>query len=372
MITPFYVMEVLERAQELERAGHDVVHLEVGEPDFDTPEPIKEACLRALREGKTHYTHSMGIPELREAIAEHYLERYGVEISPDQIIVTSGTSPAMLLTFSVILEPGDEVILPDPYYPCYPNFVRHIGGRVRTVRLRPERGFLYDVQELKRAIGQHTRAVVVNSPGNPTGVVTPKEVLEGIAELPLWVVSDEIYHGLVYEGREHTMLEFTNRCFVLNGFSKLYAMTGWRLGYVIAPRELVRRMQVLAQNLFISASAFVQWAAIAALREAHREVEAMRREYDRRRRFMLQELKRLGFGVEVEPTGAFYILARADHLGEDSLRLAFDILERALVGVTPGVDFGPGAEGYLRFSYTTSLERIAEGMRRLETYLQTL
>lgn len=372
MITPFYVMEVLERAQELERAGEDVVHLEVGEPDFDTPEPIKEACLKALRDGKTHYTHSMGIPELREAIAEHYYKRYGVEISPEQILITSGTSPAMLLVFSVLLSPGDEVILPDPYYPCYPNFIRHVGGEPKTVRLREAEGFQYEISEVNRAIGPRTKAIVVNSPANPTGVVTTAERLTEIAGLPLWIISDEIYHGLVYEGREHTMLEFTDRCFVLNGFSKLYAMTGWRLGYVIAPKEFIRPMQILAQNIFISANAFVQWAGIAALRDTHREVEAMRQEYDRRRVFMLRELRKLGFGVEVEPTGAFYILAKADHLGKDSLKIAFDILERAKVGVTPGVDFGPGAEGYLRFSYTTSLERIAEGMRRLQAYLEGL
>jgi len=369
---PFYVMEVLERAQELERAGEDVVHLEVGEPDFDTPEPIKEACLRALREGKTHYTHSLGILELREAICEHYWEKYGVEVTPDQVVITSGTSPGMLLLFSVLLDRGDEVILPDPYYPCYPNFVQYVGGVPKALPTEEAEGFRYEPQRVRESIGPRTKAIVVNSPSNPTGVVMEPERLREIASLPLWVVSDEIYHGLVYEGREHTMLEFTDRCFVLNGFSKLYAMTGWRLGYVIAPREFVRPMQILAQNLFISANAFVQWAGIAALKETHDAVERMRREYNRRRLFMLGELRKLGFGIEVEPTGAFYILARARHLSEDSLKLAFDILEKAKVGVTPGVDFGPGAEGYLRFSYTTSMERIEEGMRRLRGYLESL
>jgi len=367
---PFYVMEILERAQELEREGNDVVHLEVGEPDFDTPEPIKEACREALKEGKTHYTHSQGILELREAICELYYENYGVEVSPDQVLITSGTSPAMLLLFSALLEEGDEVILPDPTYPCYPNFIRYLGARPLFVRTEEDEGFRYDPEEVKASLSPRTRAIIVNSPSNPTGVVMEEERLREMATLPPWIISDEIYHGLVYEGKEHTMLEFTDRCFVLNGFSKLYAMTGWRLGYVIAPREFIRPMQVMQQNFFISPNAFVQWAALAALKEAREYAEGMRREYNRRRLLLLEGLKRLGLRVKVEPTGAFYILANARHISEDSYQLAFDILERAKVGVTPGIDFGSQAEGYLRFSYTTSQERIREGLRRLEEYLK--
>jgi len=367
---PFYVMEILERAQELEREGNDVVHLEVGEPDFDTPEPIKEACREALKEGKTHYTHSQGILELREAICELYYENYGVEVSPDQVLITSGTSPAMLLLFSALLEEGDEVILPDPTYPCYPNFIRYLGARPLFVKTEEDEGFRYDPEEVKASLSPRTRAIIVNSPSNPTGVVMEEERLREMASLPPWIISDEIYHGLVYEGKEHTMLEFTDRCFVLNGFSKLYAMTGWRLGYVIAPREFIRPMQVMQQNFFISPNAFVQWAALAALKEAREYAEGMRREYNRRRLLLLEGLKRLGLRVKVEPTGAFYILANARHISEDSYQLAFDILERAKVGVTPGIDFGSQAEGYLRFSYTTSQERIREGLRRLEEYLK--
>ncbi len=367
---PFYVMEILERAQELEREGNDVVHLEVGEPDFDTPEPIKEACREALKEGKTHYTHSQGILELREAICELYYENYGVDVSPDQVLITSGTSPAMLLLFSTLLEEGDEVILPDPTYPCYPNFIRYLGARPLFVKTEEDEGFRYDPEEVKASLSPRTRAIIVNSPSNPTGVVMEEERLREMASLPPWIISDEIYHGLVYEGKEHTMLEFTDRCFVLNGFSKLYAMTGWRLGYVIAPREFIRPMQVMQQNFFISPNAFVQWAALAALKEAREYAEGMRREYNRRRLLLLEGLKRLGLRVKVEPTGAFYILANARHISGDSYQLAFDILERAKVGVTPGIDFGSQAEGYLRFSYTTSQERIREGLRRLEEYLK--
>ena len=369
---PFIVMDVLERAQEMEHRGRRVIHLEVGEPDFDTPEPIKEACLRAIREGKTHYTHSLGLVPLREAICERYAEKYKVEVSPDQVLVTSGTSPAMLLLFSALLEPGAEVILPNPYYPCYPNFISYVGGKSVLVDTEEKEGFQYLPAAIKKQITPLTKGIIVNSPSNPTGIVMNKKRMEEIAALAPPIISDEIYHGLVYKGEEHTMLEFTDRCFVLNGFSKLYAMTGWRLGYLIAPQEFIRPMQVMQQNLFISPNSFVQWAGIAALREAHKEVAEMKEIYNRRREFMLPRLRELGFGVAVEPTGAFYILANARKYSADSYQLAFDILEKAGVGVTPGIDFGSGAEGFLRFSYANSLENIEEGMERLEKYLASL
>jgi aspartate/methionine/tyrosine aminotransferase len=368
----FIVMDVLERAQEMERRGRRVIHLEVGEPDFDTPEPIKEACLRAIREGETHYTHSMGLVPLREAICEHYAKKYNVEVSPDRVLVTSGTSPAMLLLFSALLEQGDEVILPNPSYPCYPNIISYVGGKSVLVDTAEKEGFQYLPAAIKRQTTPHTKGIIVNSPSNPTGIVMDEKRMAEIVSLGLPVISDEIYHGLVYEGEEHTVLEFTDRCFVLNGFSKLYAMTGWRLGYLIAPQEFIRPMQVMQQNLFISPNSFVQWAGIAALREAHKEVQEMKEIYNRRREFMLPRLRVLGFGVAVEPTGAFYILANARKYSADSYQLAFDILEKAGVGVTPGIDFGSGAEGFLRFSYANSLENIEEGMERLQKYLASL
>ena len=368
----FIVMDVLERAQEMERRGQDVIHLEVGEPDFDTPEPIKEACLRAIREGETHYTHSLGLVPLRETICERYSEKYGVEVSPEQVLITSGTSPAMLLLFSALLERGDEVILPNPYYPCYPNIISYVEGRPVLVDTEEEEGFQYLPAAIKQLITPRTKGIIINSPSNPTGIVMDKGRMEEIASLSTPVISDEIYHGLVYKGDEHTMLEFSDRSFVLNGFSKLYAMTGWRLGYLIAPQEFIRPMQVMQQNLFISPNSFVQWAGIAALREAHKEVTEMKEIYNRRRKFMLKRLRELEFGVVMEPTGAFYILANAQGYSADSYRLAFDILEKARVGVTPGIDFGSKAEGFLRFSYANSLEKIEEGMERLQKYLEGL
>ena len=218
-------------------------------------------------------------------------------------------------------------------------------------------------------LGPRTKAILINSPSNPTGNLLEAERMRALAEMGPLIISDEIYHGLVYEGREHSILEFTDRAVVLNGFSKHYAMTGWRLGYLILPPEMVRPIQKIHQNFFISANDFVQWAGITALREAGPEVERMRRIYDERRRYMLRRLRDLGFGITVEPTGAFYVLANAKHISDDSYSLAFEILEKAKVGVAPGIDFGTHAEGYLRFSYAASLDRIREGMDRLESYL---
>ena len=371
-IRPFIVMDVLERAQELESQGEHVIHLEVGEPDFDTPACVRAAGERAIREGKTHYTHSQGLLELRQAICENYLKRYGVEITPEQIIVTSGTSPAMLLIFGALLEAGDEVIISDPHYACYPNFIRFVDGIPVRVPVAEEDGFQFRPEEIRRMVSPRTRAIFINSPANPTGNLLSPERMAEIAKLGPMVISDEIYHGLVYEGEEHSILEYTDESFVLNGFSKLYAMTGWRLGYVIAPPRFVRPMQKMQQNFFISASAMAQWAGVEALRneEAAEEVARMVSTYDERRRYMIQRLKKMGFGITVEPTGAFYVLANAKRFSSDSYSLAFDILHNAKVGVTPGVDFGPNCEGYIRFTYANSLENIAEGMDRLEQYLE--
>lgn len=368
-IPPFIAMDVLERAKAMEQQGRSVIHLEVGEPDFPTPPPIVEAAQRALAAGHTHYTHSMGIPELREEIARHYHAKYGVEVSPDQIIVTSGTSPALMLAFAVICNPGDEVITSNPRYACYPNAIRFVGAVPVEVPVAEEDGFRFNIRELKKHITPRTRAILINSPANPTGILMPPEDLAAVAELGPIVVSDEIYHGLVYGEKEHTILEYTDRAIVINGFSKRYAMTGWRLGYIILPRELVRAAQKLHQNLFICASSFGQHAAIAALRHCEEYTRQMVSTYDQRRRYMLDRLRRMGFRIAVEPTGAFYVLANARHLCKDSYRLAFDILEKVGVAVTPGIDFGTNAEGFLRFSYANSLDNIAVAMDRLEQYV---
>jgi aspartate/methionine/tyrosine aminotransferase len=368
-IPPFIVMDVLERAQELEREGRQIVHLEVGEPDFETPACICEAGVAAMEAGHTHYTHSLGLIELREAICRHYHEKYGVHVQPDQVVVTSGTSPALFMLFSALLEPGDEIILSDPHYPCYPNFANFIKANPICVNVYEEDGFQYRPEEIEKRITPRTKAILINSPSNPTGNVLSTERIKRIVELGIPVISDEIYHGLLYEGTEHSIFEFTDEAFVLNGFSKAYAMTGWRLGYIIAPTEFIRPLQKIQQNFFISAGSIAQWAGIAALTKADPDVERMKATYNERRLYMIQRLRELGFGLTVEPEGAFYVFVNAKHLTMNSYDLAFEILEKAEVGVTPGIDFGRNAEGYLRFSYANSLENIKAGLERISAFL---
>lgn len=370
-MTSFIVMDVLERACELECQGKNIVHLEVGEPDFDTPECVKAAACQALTDGYTHYTHSLGMLELREAICDYYRQTYGVNVDPDQIVVTSGSSPAIFMTFAALLEAGDQVILSDPHYACYPNFIKFVGGAPVSVPVFEEDGFQYRPEAIKQKLTGRTRAIFINSPSNPTGNLLSRSRMEAIAGMAPWIVSDEIYHGLVYEGKEHSILEFTDRAFVLNGFSKLFAMTGLRLGYLIAPKAFIRPIQKVHQNFFISANAMIQRAGIIALREAADDVARMKQIYNERRVFMIRRLREMGLGITVEPTGAFYVFANARHISDDSYALAFDILEKACVGVTPGIDFGQHGEGYLRFSYANSMENIAEGLNRVEAYLKT-
>ncbi|MBW2245986.1 MAG: pyridoxal phosphate-dependent aminotransferase [Deltaproteobacteria bacterium] len=372
-MTPFIVMDVLERANEMERQGIHVIHLEVGEPDFDTPQCIKDAACKALDNGHTHYTHSLGMIELREAISEHYLKTYGVSVDPDQIVISSGTSPAMFVMFSALLEKGDQVIVSDPHYACYPNFIKFVQGEPVFIPVYEEDGFQYRPEAIEQKITRRTKGIFINSPSNPTGNLLSKDRMKAIAALSLkpdspYIISDEIYHGLVYEGKEHSILEFTKKAFVFNGFSKLYAMTGLRLGYMIAPKHFIRSIQKLQQNFFISANAMVQVAGIAAFKEAGEDILRMKRIYNERRQYMIRRLKDMGLGITVEPTGAFYVFANAKHISGDSYKLAFDILEKAHVGVAPGIDFGKNGEGYLRFSYATSMENIAQGMDRLENY----
>lgn len=370
-IPPFIVMDVLERAHRLEQEGCDIVHLEIGEPDFATPVCVCEAAKDAITRGETHYTHSLGIPELRNAICSSYSEEYGVRIDHDQIIVTSGTSPALFMIFAALLEEGDEIIMSDPHYPCYPNFARFLGANPVFVEIDEKDGFQMDAGSIRKKTTARTRAVIINSPANPTGTLLPAEAMEEITALGIPVISDEIYHGLVYGEKEHSVLEFTDGAFVLNGFSKRFAMTGWRLGYIIAPRQFVRPLQKVQQNFFISAGSVSQWAGIAALKKAKEDAEQMRLTYDRRRKVLIEGLRSIGFSIPVEPSGAFYVLVNARHLAKDSYALAFDILEKAHVGVAPGIDFGRNAEGHLRFSYANSIENIEEGIRRIAEFLKT-
>lgn len=372
-MTSFIVMDVLERAQEMERAGESVIHLEVGEPDFNTPEAIKNSAIEALQRGETHYTHSLGTPKLREAICKYYSDTYGVHnIEPDQVIVTSGTSPAFLVGMSTVLECGEEIILSNPHYACHPNFVRFLEAVPKMIPVYEEDAFQYRPEAIRAALTPKTKAILINSPANPTGNLLPPDRMAEIADTGKMILSDEIYHGLVYEGRAHSILEFTDNCIVFNGFSKLFAMTGWRLGYLIVPRYMIRPIQKLVQNFFISANSMAQAAGYTALTDpsVKEDVKKMLDRYNRRRQFIIPRLREIGFGITVEPTGAFYVLANARNFTTDSYAFAFEILENAKVGITPGVDFGSNAEGYVRFSYANSTKNIEEGLNRIEAYLR--
>ncbi len=368
--TSFIVMDVMAKAEELERKGEHIIHLEVGEPDFPTPKVISDAAIAALQNNKTRYTHALGLLELRQAICDYYMKEYSVSITPDQVLVSTGTSPVLLFAMLAILNHGDEVIISNPRYPCYQNFILAAGGKLKEIQTYPEEGFQYRHKDIKKKLSKRTKSIMINSPCNPTGIVMTDKQLQDIAQFDgQYIISDEIYHGLVYEEKAHSILEFTDKAFVINGFSKLYAMTGWRLGYLIFPKEFSTVMQRIHQNFMISASGFIQWAGIAALKEAQTDVESMVAIYDERRRYMLTRLKDMGFIIHVEPTGAFYVFADGRKFFQNSYNEAFRITEEAKVGVTPGIDFGGGGEGFLRFSYATSLENIEEGLNRLQRYL---
>lgn len=293
----------------------------------------------------------MGLIELREAICEYYRSEYGVSITPERVVVTQGTSPALLLAMIALVEKGGEVIISNPHYACYPNFIKAVGGNVIEVMTRPENGFIYSADDIRRSITPRTKAIVINSPSNPTGIVMSDANLKDIASCTgPYIISDEIYHGLVYDGRARSVLEFTDRAFVINGFSKLFAMTGWRLGYMIFPAEFSSLLEKMHQNFMISANSFVQWAALEALKHAWPDIERMKKVYNERWKYMVERLRSLGFVIHVEPTGAFYVFADARSFCTDSYKEAFSILRSVKVGVTPGIDFGSGGEGFLRFS----------------------
>ena len=370
-MSPFIVMEILGKAKMMEQQGIDIIHMEVGEPDFNVPRAAVDAGVDALRNNETHYTHALGTLELREAIASLYNREYGLQVKAEQVMVTSGSSPAILLLCLMLFDKDSEVIISNPGYACYKNFILAAGATPVSVDLKPENGFEYIIDDIKRVITPRTKAIFINSPMNPTGQVLSADFMRELASLGITVISDEIYHGLVYEGKAHSMLEYTDNTFVLNGFSKRYAMTGMRLGYIIAPEKYMAALDMMHQNFALCAPSVSQEMGLRVLQseEADHEVQQMRDTYNERRLFLIKRLREIGLPPIAEPKGAFYIMVDARRYTNDTYRFAYDILEQAHVGVTPGVDFGSQGEGFLRLSYANSLENLKEGMNRLEKFL---
>ncbi|NIR28823.1 MAG: pyridoxal phosphate-dependent aminotransferase [Gammaproteobacteria bacterium] len=374
-IAPFHVMDVLARAAQLEAQGRRIIHMEVGEPDFPTAEPIVAAGQRALASGHTHYTPACGIQALREAIARHYGDRYGVEVAPERVVVTAGASGALLLIMGVLVNPGQSVLMADPGYPCNRHFVRVFEGRPVSIPAGPEVAYQLTADLIERYAEPETVAVMLASPSNPTGTMVAPEDLQGILRTldarGLHLVADEIYQGLVYGGHATTALGLSGEAFVVNSFSKYFGMTGWRLGWLVGPEAFVRDVEKLAQNLFISPPTPAQHAALAAFEPDTLEIlEERRRAFETRRDFLLAALRELGFSIPIEPAGAFYLYAGCERFTNDSQAFALDVLERAGVAFTPGLDFGRNEpERHVRFAYTTGLAELEEGVERLRRYL---
>ncbi|WP_333687692.1 aminotransferase class I/II-fold pyridoxal phosphate-dependent enzyme [Methylococcus capsulatus] len=374
-IRPFHVMAILARAKALEASGRSIVHLEIGEPDFPTPEPVNAAATRFLSGGQVRYTPAAGLPELRERIGRYYAERYGTGVSPQRIFLTPGASGAFSLALAVALSPGRRVMLADPGYPCYSNFVRLYSGDPHAVPVGAEQDFQLNAALCRTHCGGDVPVAISASPSNPTGTVMRTGVLRELVE---WfeaeggiLISDEIYHGLEYGGRAVSALEFGQHTFVVNSFSKYFGMTGWRLGWVVVPEAYAAAVERVAQNIFISAPTLSQYAALAAFSEESRaELERRRRAFEARRDFLWGELVKLGFGVPVAPSGAFYIYADCSAFAEDSAEFAARLLETAGVAVTPGKDFGAQSpERYLRFAYTADIPVLQEAVGRIRRFV---
>lgn len=380
-IAPFHVVELFQRSKQLEAEGRSVVHMELGEPDFGTPAPIIDAALEFLKSGMVHYTPSLGLPELRQAISDFYRERYGVSVPSARIVVTAGASGALTLALGCLVEPGSEWLITDPGYPCNRHFIRTFEGTPRGIRVGPESRFQPTVADLELSWNPRTAGALLASPANPTGTLLTGADLAGIAAFVRGrdgcLIVDEIYHGLTYEdageARPQTALAFGDDIFVVQSFSKYFSMTGWRLGWLVVPERFVRDVEKLAQNLFIAPSTPAQYAALAAFRpETIALLEARREEFRRRRDFLAPAVEALGFRLQSKPEGAFYLYADCSALTDDSFAFARDALEHTGVALTPGIDFGDhGAAQHIRFAYTTGMTQLADGVERLHAYLGT-
>ncbi len=370
---------VLAKAREMERQGKSVVHFEIGEPDFNTPENVKQAGIKAIQENYTHYSPAQGILELRETIAEYITKTRGIEVSPEEVVITPGGKDVILFTATAILDEGDEAIYPNPGYPIYESAIKIAGAKPVPMPLREENDFAFDREEFKKLITPKTRLIIVNSPGNPTGGILSVEDLEFIADIAkkndIMVLSDEIYSRIIYDGEFHSIASLPGmkeRTIILDGFSKTYAMTGWRLGYSVSNKELAKNFVKLATNSFSCVTTFVQMAGIEALKGPQDAVEEMRKKYEERRNLIIKGLNEIpGFRVKM-PKGAFYAFPNIEGTGKSSKELSDYLLNEAGVATLPGTSFGKYGEGFIRFSYATSLENIEEGLKRVKEAMSKL
>jgi len=375
LIEPFYVMEVVKEAAELAAAGRSVIHLSIGEPDFTAPEPVRRAACAAIERGETQYTGALGLEPLRERIADWYATRFGCRVDRQRIVITAGASGALLLTCAALLERDAEVLMPDPSYPCNRHFATALGGRARLVPCGPDQRFQLTATDVEANWSDATGGILVASPSNPTGTSVAPDVLaqliDAVGRRNGFVISDEIYQGLSYDGPPTSALQLSDETVVINSFSKYFSMTGWRLGWIVAPAALVPVLEKLAQNLYICPSTVAQHAALACFDEAALGVYEQRRaEFRRRRDFMVPALRSLGFGVPVVPDGAFYIYADVSRFSSDSFEFVRSLLRATGVCLVPGKDFGVASpERYVRVSYATSLERLGEAVERMRGYL---
>jgi len=374
-IEPFRVVEVLARAKELEAAGRDIVHLEAGEPDFATIDPIIAAGQASLGRGETYYTQAAGIPQLRQAIAAYYRSDYGLDISPQRIMITPGASGALLLIAALLINPGDGMLMTDPGYPCNRQFLRMVEGEGQLVPVGPDDGFQLTAAKAAESWQENTIGAMVASPANPTGAVMGRDALQALYDLVDekngYLVVDEIYHGLEFGNKATSILEITDDAFVMNSFSKYFGMTGWRLGWLVAPEAAVPELEKLAQNLFISMSTMAQHAALAGFSPESRQLLDERRGiFAQRRDFLVPALKEIGFEVPYHPDGAFYVYAGVEKFTANGQQFCLDMLEQHGVALTPGVDFGYHlAQQHIRFSYTTGMDRMEEAVNRLQRVL---
>jgi aspartate/methionine/tyrosine aminotransferase len=374
-IEPFHVMEVQTAARALEARGVEVVHMEIGEPDFATPQPVCDAAARALADGAIHYTSALGLPELREAIADHYRSHYSTAVDPARVIVTAGSSAAILLTLALIVDRDDAILMADPNYPCNRNIIATLGGVAQPVAVGPDTRYQLDAALVERHWSPRTRGVLVASPSNPTGTTVPRDELARIAEAVVHrrghLIVDEIYLGLSYDAPPRSALGVADNAFVVSSFSKHFSMTGWRLGWIVAPQRHVRAIEKLAQNLYISPPTLSQRAALACFTpQTLAIVEGHRREFAARRDYLVAALRALGFGIPVMPSGGFFVYADCSRYSDDSAAFCRDLLLHTGVAITPGIDFGEHrAARHVRFSYTIAQAKIETGIARLREWL---